>query len=224
MGYVYLRGSFMSSCFLQYAKPSRIFILTAITVILLIWPSQVYAAISVDAATSANTGTGTSSNLTIPSFSVSGSNTMLILGVSIRGSSTVSSATYGTSSFTSIGSVANGSTVRVELWQLLNPPAGTANIVVSLSGAARFVAGVQSLSGVNQTDPTGTYNSATGNSTAPSVIVSSNTDELVVDVMGNQYNTPTPSADGGQTQRWTDATTNSRANRNVRGSSYTTLI
>jgi hypothetical protein len=194
--------------------------LAIIVVFFIIRPVQVNAAISVVNTASANTGSGTTTSLTIPSFTVSGSNTMLLLGVTNRGNSLVSSATYGTSSFTSIGSASNGTVVRTEILRLMNPPAGTADINITLNGARRFVAGAILLTGVDQTDPIGTYNTATGTSTAPSVTVSSAANELVVDVLGNRYST-SASVGSGQTLRWTNVTTNGTDSRNIRGSSST---
>ncbi len=191
-----------------------------VVLFLLARPVRTDAAVVADAAATANTGATWQTSLTIPSFAVSGNNLLLIVGVAIQqtGGQYVTSVSYGSDSLSLVGTAGNSGVIRTELWQVLNPTVGTANVVINVSGNARFAAGVQLFTGVDQTMPLGTYGSANGNSTSPSVTVSSDTGEMVVDVVGNRYDTQ-PSTGSGQTLQWTDATISSTVYRNARASS-----
>jgi len=135
----------------------------------------------------------------------SGPNRILIVGVSTY-SQTVSSVTYDGTGLTSIGSIANGSGGRAEIFKLLEaslPSTGSYTIEVTLGGSAAVVAGATSWSGIDQTTPHGTFTSNTGASNTPTVDVSSAGGEMVVDTLAVY-----PAGGGimgpgaGQTQRW----------------------
>jgi len=151
-----------------------------------------------------------------------GANRILIVGVSIRNSSsqTVTSVTYAGAPLTNIGVQANGDVVRIEMWRLVNPPSGTANVVVTLSGQAKAVCGATSWTGVHQTTPLGTFVSATGSTNAPTVNASSATNEVVQDTVAAQ-GTVTATVGAGQTQRWNAGTSGQAAATNVRGAGST---
>ena len=70
-----------------------------------------------------------------------GSGRIVVVGVSIRGNSTVTGVTYAGQALTVVGTVSNGGSNHVEMWALVAPPAGTANVVVSLSSSAHVVGG-----------------------------------------------------------------------------------
>jgi hypothetical protein len=53
----------------------------------------------------------------------------------------------------------------VEIWRLLNPTVGTANVVVTLSATTPVAAGATTYNGVNQTSPVRTFYSASGTGT-----------------------------------------------------------
>ncbi len=131
----------------------------------------------------------------------SGANRILVVGVASE-REPVLSATYAGQSLTKIGSQddpANES--RAELWYLLNPPVGTANVVVTLSNNRETVIGATSWTGVNQTTPLGTLSTANGNSGTASVNVASATGEVVVDVAAN-IDAGLLTVGPGQTQHW----------------------
>src|SRR4029079_3160852 len=110
--------------------------------------------IAFDAASSADTGTVTAASLTWShTIGASGVNRILIVGVSIRSSSsqTVSSVTYNATSLTLVGQTTNSTNARVEIWRLIAPATGAHNVVLTLSAAARFVGGAASFTGVSQT-------------------------------------------------------------------------
>jgi len=147
-----------------------------------------------------------------------GANRILIVGVSIRNSSsqTVTGVTYAGTPLTNIGVKANSTVVRIEMWRLVNPPSGTANVVVTLSAAAKAVCGATSWTGVNQTTPLGTFVSATGSTNTPTVNATSATNEVVHDTVAAQ-GTVTATVGAGQTQRWNAVTSGGLTSSNVRG-------
>ncbi len=107
----------------------------------------------------------------------------------------------------------------ISLWELVNPPSGTYNIVVNFSSSAiETSVGVTTWSNVDQTTPHGTAVSAIGSSTAPSVNVSSNSNQLIADFMAyNTVNSTSITAGSGQTQRYARVSSNA----NGAGSSKT---
>lgn len=180
------------------------------------------AAVTFDAASSANTGSSTSGTLTWSHpVTSSGANRILVVGVTIRNdqSQTVSSINYGGSNLSLIQTAAKAKDVRVELWYLKNPPVGTNNVVVTLAGSKKacFAAGAMSYTGVNQTTPFGTPVTSNKTGTSISINVASAAGEVVVDVAGKQYNSDSFTAGVGQTARWTDKTWNSTLKNNVTG-------
>jgi putative pyrroloquinoline-quinone-binding quinoprotein len=144
------------------------------------------------------------------SHTTSGTNRVLLVGVSWVGSQTVSSVTYAGTAMTSIGSVINGSNARAQLFYLVAPATGANTVQVTMSAAAtEIVGGAVTFTGANQTTPVGTFASATGNSSAPSVTVTSNAGETVIDTV--EVNSSTAmTAGGAQTQRWQMQPTNFR--------------
>lgn len=133
-----------------------------------------------------------------------GSDRILLVKVAHYDSSdTVSSVTYGGVALTAVpgASTANGQ-YRIGWYYLLAPGAGTANIVVTVTGSVFDFGGAGlSLTGVHQTVPFGTPVTATGTDTTPTVTVSSAADELVVDGLVIIHS-GTLSVGAGQTQRW----------------------
>lgn len=129
-------------------------------------------------------------------------NRMLLVGISLR-ERTVSAITFGGVSMTLVGTRNNGTDSRIYIYRTLNPPVGTANVSVTLSGSASkgAIVGAISYSGVDQTNPLGTFVSASGESGSPSINVSSLSGELVFDVLANK-NTAALSPGAGQTERW----------------------
>ncbi len=160
-------------------------------------------AVSVD---STSTGVGTSTNnVTFSHTTTAAGDRLMLVGVSMdaNGGETVTSVNYGGQSLTLVVSRVGGSApARIEIWQLVNPNAGTANVVVNLSGNADGVSiGATTFTGVDQTTALGTFVSDIGTSNAPTVNVSSVAGELVYDVVaGKDSGTLTQGA--GQTELW----------------------
>jgi hypothetical protein len=137
----------------------------------------------------------------------SGSNRILIVGLSSSVSASPPSVTFGAASLTLLGNHADAFTnVQVELWSLLNPPIGTATIRVTFSSPIEIVVG-DSVSYFNVAG-TGTVASADDGgpvSSSASVAVSgSSSGDLVVDTLAlfSTSGSTTGSPGSGQTSRW----------------------
>jgi len=169
-----------------------------------------------DNASSAS-NSSTSSTLTFSHTVGTGSDRLLLVGVVIRSSSTsVTSITYNSLALTYLSSVLSND-VRTELWYRKNPPSGAHNVVVTIGASRMMAAGAMSFTGVHQTTTFGTAMTNANSNTAPTVNVSSATDELVVDVVGQRDpDAPnTLTAHASQAERFKKAST-SGSNANVR--------
>lgn len=139
------------------------------------------------------------------SHTVSGTQKLLIVGISI-GNPTVAidTVTYSGQSLTKIRADQDASNKkRTELWYLVNPPSGTADVVVTSSSPNKIAIGAMTLTNVDQSNPIGPNNGSFDNSgtTDPSVSVTTTTDNaMIVDVVS--ATTGTMTATGSQTERW----------------------
>ncbi len=170
------------------------------------------AAIAVDATTS-NSSAGSASSLTVSNHTASGSNRLMLVGISIHndgaaGARQVSSVVWNTNENLSLvtGCNANASDdARVWIYKLVAPTATTANVVVTLNGAVasngRIIAGVTTFTGVDQTTSLGTCAIDQDDGSTLSVNVSSATGELVFDTASCEDCTVL-SPGAGQDQRW----------------------
>jgi hypothetical protein len=163
-------------------------------------------ALAVDAFSSGN---AVSTDTLTFSHTCTGSDLHLRVGVSIWqvGSESVSSVTFNGAAMSLVPSgTADSGAARAELWYLINPDAVTGNVVITLTSAALgILGGAVSFTDAHQTTPNGTAVTATGSSTAPSVIASSASGELVQDVV-TINNVGTLSVGTGQTARWNGTT------------------
>jgi hypothetical protein len=163
-------------------------------VLYLISPSTAEAAIAVDGTPSTNTGTG--STITVSHTTGSGTNRLMLVGISIDQTGlTVSSVTYNGDPLELVGLQDSGSWEKVAIYKLVGPDIGTHDVVVNYSRTGVTIIGVMTFTGVDQTTPLGTFAGANTNS----VNVSSATGELVFDTV-MAWSAPT--AGVGQTQRW----------------------
>jgi hypothetical protein len=167
---------------------------------------RVVSGVIVDAVTS-DQSNGTVSTRAISHTTGSGDNRLMLVGVGIyRDESSnrhISAITYAGQSLTKYAERNNtDGTVRTEIWYLVNPPSGTANVVINTSGSsARLITGIATFVGVDQTSPLGTAQTFGANSGNPTVTVTSETGGLVFDVTARDNNGSwTPGA--GQFERW----------------------
>jgi len=110
----------------------------------------------------------------------SGSNRVLFVELAIDGlGATVSGVTYNGVALTQVGRTAGNH--AVEIWRLINPPAGTYNVVANFTDSTAVAGGATTFNGVNQSTPTGSYASGSGTGMTATATVTSATGELVID-------------------------------------------
>jgi len=158
--------------------------------------------VSVDATSTATT---TNQDTLTVSHTTSGSNRLMLVSITTdpHGES-VTSVTYNDVNLTRVGVEEDTSLhSRAEIWSLLAPDTGTADVVVNLTGTSHrgVSVGVMTFTEVNQTTPLYGFSSAVGSSTAASTTVSSAADDLVFGVVHSHFgNSAAPG--GGQTEHW----------------------
>ena len=147
-------------------------------------------------------GNGASVNSLTIAHTCAGSNLVLVVDVRVSDlTTTVTGITYNGVALTKIDSQTAPAGRSIEKWYLINPATGANNCVISLSASPGSVRGdVRSYTDVHQTTAIGTPAKASGTSTAPTVNVTSATDERVVDGIAHANNT-TQTVGAGQTQR-----------------------
>lgn len=166
-------------------------------------PRWAEAAVAFDAASHGfNAGAGFNTTLTV-SHTVAGSNTILFaragFGDNLHTDS-LSSVTYNGDNLTKIDANSVGSFYRNELWYIINPDAGTHDIVfTATAGVNVYQGGGVSLTGVHQSSPLGTAVKATGTSDTATVDISVGAGEWGIDTVYFQ-NGPTLGSSN-QTQR-----------------------
>ena len=164
-------------------------------------------------ATTIYAGSSTSSGTTTASTSLSwshtvaaGANRILVVSVGVNGDSTnISGVTYGGQALTRLGTASKGGGggVKNELWYLVAPTVGTANVVVTTGASVSIVAGATTYYGVDQATPYGpAYAVGDSGNTITGPTVTSTVGELVVDsVVIRDRSILTAGA--GQTAMWT---------------------
>jgi hypothetical protein len=140
---------------------------------------------SVPVIDSVSTGTTSGSSMSI-THTTSGSDRLMLVGVSINNDNyeTVTSVTYNGIPLTFLGSAARSDDARVEIWRLLNPPAGAHTVQIAFSANLKryAVAGVLTFTGVDQSDPLRGFSGNFGSSNFASVTVPSGDNELVLGI------------------------------------------
>lgn len=136
-----------------------------------------------------------------------GDNRLLLVALSTSyAGTTATGVLYGTTPLTFVGAAnANSDDGRVELWRLIAPPVGTANVTVTVDDqSSEYIIGVTSLHGANQTAPLGTFTAAKGNNGNPTLSVAAETGDLVLGILlwNGAYEDLVPAA--GQDERWNE--------------------
>ena len=177
-----------------------------------------YQTIGVDNTTSGN---NTASNLsyTLGHTVGTGPNRLLLVGLSYAtnsgGGTLTTNVTYGGVALTLVTNWNNTSSSsiykpRSEIWMLVNPTPGTANLIVKYSRASTNLnVGIMTFTNVDQTTPIGSKarSSSTSSSSTPTVTVSSDANSLVLGVLAAETTTYTET---GQTNQWNQTTLNIR--------------
>jgi hypothetical protein len=160
------------------------------------------ARVAVDATTNAANDFGT--QLTWSHTVGFESNRLLLVGVSLQ-YATSSSVTYDGRALTLVGRRQGGSAANdgyVEIWSLVAPPAGTAEVVVTVPQGDAIVAGAVSCTGVDQGAPLGAFVAGHGQSTVPGVTVPSAPGDLVFAALMWNHDWMPVTAGAGQTELW----------------------
>ncbi|WP_445372870.1 putative Ig domain-containing protein [Methylomonas sp. HW2-6] len=157
-------------------------------------------AVTANGSISSTNSTGTNS-LTWSHGVATGTDRALFVQIALDDPNvSVNSVTYGGVALTQVGRSAVNH--AVEIWSLVNPTVGSANIVVSLSGTTGVAAGATTYNGVAQSTAYYGFVGASGTGTTSSVTAASATGDLVIDA---QYWQGIPSGGAvgsGQTLLW----------------------
>lgn len=149
------------------------------------------------------------SSVNIPYNNLGGSNQILMVGVSAQQPyASVTTVTYGGKQLTRLDRTESTDQSRVEIWYLMSPSVGNADVAVHNSGSENGIVGVMTFSGVNQSSPFGQTNNAQGSSTKASVSVASASGELVYSVVSFNNGESNLNPGSGQAEHW-DGTINS---------------
>jgi hypothetical protein len=196
-----------------------VLIATQMLGVLAVYATVTQAQIAID---NTSVASGDTATLSFPHTVHSGSDSLLMVGVEVHAQTKVTSVQWGSGStncsstcdpvnclcaFARVGTVTNsGKNVTVQLWQLLDPPAGTGNVVVTLPSAHRIVSGATSFIRVDQTTPLGVAATNSADTAAPvTVNVSSTAEGIVLDAVGTNPNATLTPTGTGQTQQYQDS-------------------
>ena len=160
------------------------------------WADATDSGITIDSPTfdaASSSGNETNNTLTFSHTVGARNNRLLVVGTVSLGSSGnyAQGVTYNgvsmseiTAARANIASTSPGSVyLSATMWYLVAPATGANNVVVTHTGSPRVRATAVSLQGVNQSTPVENGASATGTSTTPSVDVTTQDDDWVVDMM-----------------------------------------
>lgn len=128
-----------------------------------------------------------------------GNNRILLVGIALAETAdTVSSVTYGGSALTRLAATQSGNTV--EMWYLLAPRVGTANIAATFTGSKDMAGWSGSYTNVDQTSPIRSAAATNGNSLSPSITLPAVVGDLVVDTLSANGDAVTLAPSVGQAQ------------------------
>lgn len=164
-------------------------------------PAQISPPVATALASFGNSNVNTiTASVTIPNVL----NRVLLVQIALSSPSVQnSSVTYNGSPLILLRRQSSGSSCN-EVWYLIAPPVGTANLVMTLTGFAGICGRAIMLSNANQTSPFGTVVSTNGNGNFASLTPASSIGQIVVDLIS--VANVTPSISGGQTSIWTGNT------------------
>lgn len=172
---------------------------------MLLWliPAQGWAAIAIDAASGNTKASGGGNSITV-AHTATGTGTdgllLALCGINTGGGTSFTGMTWNGTALTQLETLINSSSLRVDIWYLKAPAAGSFNMVASTDNDLATTCHVLTLTGVDQTTTFGTEITGTGSNSAPSVTVTTASGELVVDIVAwNVGGGQTPGAN--QTQR-----------------------
>jgi hypothetical protein len=154
-----------------------------------------------------NTSNATSTNATTlswPHTVGTANNRLLLVGLSYGNGQQLLGVTYGGQPLRRrLVQNGPGNQNRIEVWYVLAPPSGTANVVATLTNASHVVGGAVSFTAVDQSRPFGESASASGQTTTASVNVSdTSSDQVVFSIIAATEGANPIIVTGGQTAAW----------------------
>jgi len=170
------------------------------------WFSGGGGTIAIEAAASNGSSSAVNTLTTVPALTVGGPGRVLVVGITVdtASGSNVSNVTYAGQPLTFQRRA--GSNPLTELWMLVNPPAGTGNVVVTLApGSDQMAVGALVFTGVDLATPVDVpLQATTGNGkTAGITIAPVTSNAWVVDVVSvNGGVTLTMGGPAGRTLQW----------------------
>ncbi len=152
-------------------------------------------------------GVNNASSITFSHTPGAGTNRLMLVGISWSGEGTartVTGVTFGGTSLTPVGTYNYTDNNRLVAIYSLKETFGTtaASVVVNFSGAVWAYAGAVTFAGVDQTTPLGAFSGAAGNSTTPSVGVTTASGDLVFDTVAANNNLNNFNVGASQSQQW----------------------
>lgn len=142
------------------------------------------------------------------SFTTSGDNRALIVGIATFASNHVTAVYYNNVPLTFVGATDGGADdARTELWALSNPDSGTFTVLINSTAGPVVTAGATYFNGAHQTTAslTGVYAGAGGTDNSPTKAVTSATGEIVIDCVSaydDLGGAHSHTVGAGQTERW----------------------
>ena len=134
------------------------------------------------------------------------SNRLLVVGVSVDNPGASITVTYGGAALTRLVAMNCSSACRDEFWYKVNPPSGTANVVVTNTGNDNVVLGSASYYNTNQATPFASQVTTSGTGISGSGTVTASASQLAVDSFATSAMNGTWSPQAGQTKLWADST------------------
>jgi hypothetical protein len=176
--------------------------------------------VSVAFENTAETDLNAVTTITLTSFSVgTNANRVLLVGWSIATPDVAGfsgmAITYGGVSLSQVAAKTNGTTSRGEIWGLIGPASGSANIVANWTGSAGIIFGAAAFSGADQTSP---FQNVITN-TSSSITITSAVGNMTMDLLATNGALPTSPS---QTQMWSQ-TRNNPAGAASRGTGAATV-
>lgn len=162
----------------------------------------------------ASSGDGSGSSLTFEHVVNAGSNKILLVGINQEDASgggatcdPISGITYDAVALTQIDTqLYDSANNRADLWYLLNPNEGTANVVATLGEAVDGVAGgAITVDGAKQQAPEVDAKDTGAGTTASVAITTQTNNAWVIDCVGNSSSSTDMEAAAGQTERYEDS-------------------
>lgn len=159
-----------------------------------------------------SSGTSTGTSISWAHTIASGTQRVLVVGIAVTDDDEYPNAvSFGAQSMTRVAQQKGSGTedINVSLWSLVAPLVSTANIVATFSSSQTgIVGGASNFTGVYQSQPFRATATATGTDTTPTVGISSNANDIVVDVVAIN-GAPATTVGSGQTQQYDAASDSS---------------